>query len=146
MSLSLLISDNSDLDSTYEALAIYARADLWEFRNKYDTALQTLDTLFIKYKYHTIFDEAFYKKAEIYIKKGLNDSAVVFYKKIIAEYPYDILGDDAMYKLAVMYEDVYKDKTKAMDLYEKLMKNYPGSTFVVEARKRFRKLRGDVLN
>ncbi len=146
MDLSLLISDNSDMDSSYDALAIYARADLWEFRNKYDIALKTLDTLFVKYKYHTIFDEAYYKKAEIYIRKGLNDSAVVYYKKIFTEYPYDILADDAMYKLAVLYEDVYKDKTKAMDMYEKLMTIYPGSTYVVEARKKFRKLRGDVLN
>ena len=146
MALSLLISDNSDLDSTYQALAIYSRADLAEFRNKYDLALLTLDTIFIKYKYHSLFDEAYYKKAEIYINKGLNDSAVVYYKKIITEYPYDILGDDAMYALGVMYEDVYKDKAKAMETYEKLMANYPGSTFMVEARKRFRKLRGDVVN
>ncbi len=146
MALSLLISDNSDMDSSYDALRIYSRADLLEFRNKYDDALLTLDTLFKKYKYHSLFDEAYYKKAEIYINKGLNDSAVVYYQKIIAEYPYDILGDDAMYKLAVMYEDIYKDKQKAMDMYEKLMTSYPGSTYVVEARRRFRALRGDVVN
>lgn len=146
MALSLLISDNSDMDSTYQALLIYSRADLLEFRNKNDEALQTLDSLFSKYKYHSLFDEAYYKKAEIYIKKGLNDSAVVYYKKIMTDYTYDILGDDATYKLAVMYEDVYKDKQKAMDTYEKLMTTYPGSTFVVEARKKYRALRGDVLN
>ena len=145
MALSLLISDNSQ-DSSYDALTIYSRADLLEFRNKYDDALKTLDTLFVKFKYHSLFDEAYYKKAEIYTKKGLNDSAVVYYKKIIIEFPYDILGDDATYKLAVMYEDVYKDKQKAMDTYEKLMTNYPGSTYVVEARKRYRALRGDIIN
>jgi len=146
MSLSLLISDNSDMDSTYEALLIYSRADLLEFRNKNDEALKTLDSLFVKYKYHSLFDETYYKKAEIYLKKGLNDSAVVYYKKIMTEYPYDILGDDATYKLAVMYEDVYKDKEKAMETYEKLMTTYPGSTYVVEARKKFRALRGDIVN
>jgi len=145
MALSLLISDNSE-DSSYDALRIYSRADLLEFRNKYDDAIQTLDTLFIKFKYHSLFDEAYYKKAEIYIKKGLNDSAVVYYKKIMTEYPNDILGDDATYNLALMYEEVYKDKQKAMDTYEKLMTTYPGSIYTVEARKRFRTLRGDVVN
>jgi tetratricopeptide (TPR) repeat protein len=146
MALSLLISDNLDNDSSYTALTIYARADLLEFRNKYDDAIKTLDTLFIKYKYHSLFDEAYYKKAEIYIKKGLNDSAVVYYKKIIAEYPDDILGDDATYNLGVMYEEVYHDKTKAMDTYEKLMAKYPDSIYAEEARRRFRALRGDVVN
>jgi tetratricopeptide (TPR) repeat protein len=146
MALSLLISDNVDPDSSYSGLAVYSRADLLEFRNKYYEALKTLDTIFIKYKYHPLFDEAYYKKAEIYIKKGLNDSAVVYYKKIIAEFPYDILGDDATYNLAVMYEEVYHDKQKAMETYEKLMATYPDSTYVVEARRRYRALRGDVVN
>jgi tetratricopeptide (TPR) repeat protein len=146
MALSLLISDNLDNDSSYTALTIYARADLLEFRNKYDAAIKTLDTLFIKYKYHSLFDEAYYKKAEIYIKKGLNDSALVYYKRIIAEYPDDILGDDATYNLGVMYEEVYHDKTKAMDTYEKLMAKYPDSIYAEEARRRFRALRGDVVN
>jgi tetratricopeptide (TPR) repeat protein len=145
MALSLLISDNSQ-DSTYDALLIYSKADLFEFRNNYDSALVTLDSLFIKFKYHSLFDEAYNKKAEIYIKKGLNDSAVAYYKKIITEYPFDILGDDAMYKLAGIYEDVYNDKQKAMDMYEKLMTDYPGSTYVVEARKKYRALRGDIIN
>jgi tetratricopeptide (TPR) repeat protein len=145
MALSLLISDNSE-DSSFDALRIYSRADLLEFRHKYNEAIQTLDTLFIKFKFHSLFDEAYYKKAEIYIKKGLNDSAVVYYKKIMTEYPNDILGDDATYNLAVMYEEVYHDKQQAMDTYEKLMTNYPGSIYVVEARKRFRALRGDAVN
>ena len=93
-----------------------------------------------------MFDEAYYKKAEIYIKKGLNDSAVVYFKKIMTEYPNDVLGDDATFRLAVMYEEVYKDKQQAMDTYEKLMTTYPGSIYVVDARKRYRALRGDAVN
>jgi tetratricopeptide (TPR) repeat protein len=146
MDLSLLISDNSDMDSTYDALGIYSRADLLEFRNKYDEALITLDSLFTKYTYHSLFDEADYKIAEIYVKKGLTDSAVVYYKKVAQNYSYDILADDALFKLAGIYETVYNDKTKAMEYYEKLMANYPGSTYVVEARKKYRTLRGDDVN
>ena len=146
MALSLLLNDNIDTDSTYEGLIMYSAADLYLFRNKTDSALLKLDSLLKKFNYHTLFDEVYFKKAEIYIKKGLNDSAVVYYDKIINEYSYDILGDDATYKLAVMYEDVYKDSKKAMDLYDKLMTNYPGSTYVVDARKRYRVLRGDIVN
>lgn len=146
MDLSLLISDNSDMDSTYDALEIYSRADLLVFRNDYDGALNTLDSLFSKYTYHSLFDEAYFKKAEIYMKKLMPDSAVVYFLKVADTYSYDILADDALFELAGLYESVYDDKTKAMEYYERLMANYPGSTYVVEARKKYRALRGDVLN
>jgi tetratricopeptide (TPR) repeat protein len=146
MALSLLISDNSEADSTYGALSIYSRTDLLVFRNKLDDGLLTLDSLLAKYPNHSLSDEVYYKKAEIYLKKGLNDSAVVYYQKIIDNYWFDILGDDAMFNLAKLYEESYKDTKKAMDIYEKLMTTYPGSTYAVEARKRYRALRGDVVN
>ncbi|NTU70168.1 tetratricopeptide repeat protein, partial [bacterium] len=144
MALSLLISDNIDPDSTYEGLRMYSKADLYVFRNKTDSAIIMLDSLLQKFSYHPLNDEVYFKKAEIYAQKGLYDSAVVYYQKVFTDYSYDILADDATFKLAVMYEEVYKDSKKAMDLYDKLMTNYPGSTYVVEARKRYRALRGDV--
>lgn len=146
MELSLLINDNSDLDSTYDALLLFAKANLYEFRNKYDSALFQLDSLFIKYSYHTLFDEAYFKKAQIYYKKGLIDSAIANYNQIILKYSFDILADDATYKLALIYENVNKDKVKAMELYQIIMTSYPGSTYVVEARKKYRLLRGDIVN
>ena len=146
MELSLLINDNSEIDSTYKALGMYARADLLIFRNKLDDGLLTLDSLLAKYPNHSLSDEVYYKKADVYIKKGLNDSAVTCYQKIIDYYWYDILGDDAMFKLAALYEDVYKDSKKALDMCEKLMTTYPGSTYSVEARKKYRALRGDSVN
>ncbi|MDB5233044.1 MAG: hypothetical protein JWR44_37, partial [Hymenobacter sp.] len=36
-----------------------------------------------------------------------------------------------------------KDKVKAQELYNRVITKYPGSIYVAEARKRFRKLRGD---
>lgn len=146
MELSLLISDNSETDSTYMALGMYAGADLLIFRNKPDDGLLTLDSLLAKYPNHSLSDEVYYKKADVYLKKGLNDSAVVYYQKIIDKYWFDILGDDAMFRLAALYEDVYKDSKKAMDMCEKLMTIYPGSTYAVEARKKYRALRGDAVN
>jgi len=146
MELSLLINDNSEIDSTYKALGMYARADLLIFRNKLDDGLLTLDSLLAKYPNHSLSDEVYYKKADVYIKKGLNDSAVTCYQKIIDYYWYDILGDDAMFKLAALYEDVYKDSKKALDMCEKLMTTYPGSTYSVEAGSKYRALRGDSVN
>ena len=93
-----------------------------------------------------IFDEAYFTKARIYYTKGLIDSAIANYNPVILKYPFDILADDATYKLAVIYENVNKDKVKAMELYQIIMTSYPGSTYVVEARKKYRLLRGDIVN
>lgn len=143
LSLSLLISDNIDADSSTDALQMFARADLWVFQNKDLNALQTLDSLTKKFLSHPLTDEVFYKKYEIYLKKKNIDSAAFFLNKIVEDYPYDILADDALFRLAGLYKDSYKDSNKAMAFYEKLIRDYPGSIYVVESRKNFRKLRGD---
>jgi outer membrane protein assembly factor BamD (BamD/ComL family) len=41
---------------------------------------------------------------------------------------------------------VFADITKAKELYEKILFDYPGSLYTTEARKRFRTLRGDMIN
>lgn len=145
MELSLLISDNISTDSSYDALAMYARADLLQFRNKLDDALLVLDSFPAKFPSHSLADEVLYKKAKIFVLKGLYDSAVVYYKAIIEGYSYDILGDDAIFDLAKLYEEKYKDKALAMKYYEKLITEFPGSIYTIEARKRYRTLRGDTL-
>jgi len=45
--------------------------------------------------------------------------------------------------MAKLYENELDDKELAKDLYKSIITNYSGSVFVDEARKRFRKLRGD---
>ena len=48
-----------------------------------------------------------------------------------------------MYYLAQLYEHQLNDVEKAKALYEKLFIDYSDSTFAIEARKRYRELRGD---
>ena len=146
LSLALLISDNMGYDSTMDALTLYSRADLLSYRNKNDEALTVLDSLTMEYPGHTLTDEAWYKAAQIYdVKRDwkMEDS---LYTRIYTEFAEDILADDALFQKAKLYENKFIDKAKAMDLYQDLLTKYPGSLFVVEARKRFRALRGDVLN
>ena len=68
------------------------------------------------------------------------------YQEIINEWAYDILADDALYRQAKIHDDILHDSAKAMELYEKILLEHNGSIFTVEARKRYRALRGDNLN
>ena len=146
LELSLLISDNIEEDSVTLPLSMYAKADLLEFRNRDQDALAVLDSILILYPMHSIDDNVLYKKAEINSKNGKFDVAATFYSEIIEKYPYDLLADDALFNLAGLYENQLNDKSKAMQLYEKILTQYPGSLYVVDARKHFRALRNDAVN
>jgi outer membrane protein assembly factor BamD (BamD/ComL family) len=50
-----------------------------------------------------------------------------------------------MFLLASIQEENLQDKEQAKNLYNQFLVKYPGSIYVAEARKRFRKLRGDSL-
>ncbi len=146
MELSLLINDNMDYDSTYTALSVYSKAELYLFRHEPDSAGFLLDSLYSRYPYHPIADEILFKKAQIELSKGNFNGAETLLQQIITTYPYDILADNALFLEATLYEEHLEDPDKARQLYQRLMLDYPGSLFVVEARKRYRELRGDVVN
>jgi len=143
MELSLLISDNMDSDSTYKALGLFAKADLLIYRNEDDEALRVLDSIQLLYPYHALSDDVLYRKADIMLKRGHFSSADSLLEEVVERYPYDILADNALFKRAQLQETTFGDKEKAMELYKKLLTDYPGSLFVVEARKKYRELRGD---
>jgi len=146
MELSLLIGDNIEEDSLTTPLQMYARADLLEFRNRDAEAMAVLDSVISTYPLHSIIDDVLFKKAEIEVKNGRYQPASSYYTEILEKYPYGLLADDAMYNLAGLFETQLNDKSKAMQLYEKILTQYPGSLYVVDARKHFRALRKDPVN
>jgi len=146
MTLSLVISDNTAFDTTTDALTMYANADLLNFRNLKKDALLTLDSILLKFPSHTLYDDALFKKAEILASLRRFTEADSLYGKVVAGFPTGVLSDDALFRRAQLQEKFLNDNSTAMQLYEELLKNYPGSTFVVEARKRYRALRGDKVN
>lgn len=143
MELSLMIEDNIAEDSISEPLLMYARADLLVFRNQLSQAVEVLDSIEKKFPSHPINDDVLFKKAEIAEKEMNFSLAGKYYTELVQGYPTDLLADDAIFRLAVLYETRLNDKAKAMELYQSILKNYSDSLYVVEARKRFRALRGE---
>jgi pentatricopeptide repeat protein len=143
LSLSLFISENYDADSGTVALGLYSRADMLEFRNENELALKTLDSIPMAFASHPILDEALFKKAQIKMKQGKYDEADTLLGTLVKDFPSDILADKALMTRGRLNEDQFGNKEKAMKYYEDLMTKYPGSIYAVDARKRFRFLRGD---
>ncbi|OKL40775.1 tetratricopeptide repeat protein [Pontibacter flavimaris] len=146
MDLSLLITDNTGLDTSTVAMEEYAAIDLLIFQNKLPEALVALDGLLQKYPGHSLTDEIYFQKANIYERMGEFNLAVESLQQIVGNPQYDILSDDALYRMAYIYEENLNDKAKAQELYNELLVKHQGSVYAAEARKRFRNLRGDKLN
>ncbi len=144
--LSLLIMDNTGLDSTETAMKEYSNAELLLFQNKKYEAIDTLKHLYQKYQKHSLSDEILWLTAKTYMKLDSNQQALATLQTLTAKFGVDILGDDALFATAKLYQEKLNDKDEAMKLYQQLMEKYPGSIFVAESRKRFRLLRGDVVN
>ncbi len=146
LNLSMMISDALAVDTNEAPLLIFARADLLAFQNKDNEAITSLDSINTLYPNHALADDILYKKAQIALKHADYTKAAVYYDTIIKKFGDDILGDDALFKLADITENQFKETDKAKEMYQQLLEKYPASLYVVEARKRFRKLRGDSIN
>ncbi|MBC5994190.1 tetratricopeptide repeat protein [Pontibacter cellulosilyticus] len=146
MDLSLLITDNTGLDTSTVAMEEYAAIDLLVFQNKLPEAITALDAMLKKYQGHSLTDEIYFQKANIHERMGAFDKALENLNKIVSNPQNDILSDDALFRMAYIYEESLKDKEKAQQLYNDFLVKHQGSIYMAEARKRFRKLRGDSIN
>jgi tetratricopeptide (TPR) repeat protein len=146
MQLSLMIRDNSMEDSTQTALNKYAKADLMAFQLKNKEAIVAFEEISLNHKGEKIEDEVLLKLGELYEKTEQYAKAEASYLKLIEFYNDDILADDAHFRLAKLYQNKLQQPDKAKELYEQIIFNFADSIFFVEARKKYRLLRGDELN
>ncbi len=146
LDLSLIITDALGVDSNEVPLSMFASAELLILQHQYDRAIARLDSINSLFSEHTLGDDIYFKKAEIYKQTYRYADAVKMYQNIVEFFPNELYGDDALFKEAELYERYLNDKEKAKILYEEILTKYPGSIYVVEARKRYRELRGDIIN
>lgn len=150
LDLSMRIKENIAFDSVGHALKQYALTELLLYQNKTSEALENLDKIKqgtthdgIAYANQTIFDDVYWLEANIRMQQGEFEKALSLLKKIQDEHGEDILADDAYFLQGEIYERQLKDNEKAKEIYREFLNQYPGSVYAAEARKRYRKLRGD---
>jgi len=146
LDLKLLISDNKYEDSTRTALKLYAKSDLYTFQNKTDKAISILDKILAEHKGESIIDQALYQQAKLYEKKKLFNKAEANYLLIIKDFREEILIDDALYHLAELYNTFLSKTEDAKANYERIIFEHEDSIYFIDARKKFRMLRGDPIN
>ena len=141
MKLSLLISDNLNLDTTNTALLLYAKSELFFEQKKYQLCLDKLNEIENDYPNHMLIDEVLFKKFNLFVKTKEYKKALESLEKICSTYYYDILYDDALFYQAELHELVFKDNLKAQQKYEEVLLKTPNSIFVNKAREKYQSLR-----
>lgn len=138
LSLSVLITENTP-DSIYAPLMSYARADLLLFQNKDAAATAVLDSISKVFPKHTLNDDILMLRSDIAVKHRDYTTALSYLKEVYEKYDKDVLADDAVFKTANIYDTYLKKPEEAAKFYEKLIMDYPGSTYIQTARQRLQK-------
>lgn len=143
MQLSIFITDNLGLDSNLRAMQKFANADLLIAQRKFDEAFYLLDSLSNLFPYHSLADDILLRRAQAFEEQGKWNDAIKEYEHILEKHKGSIYADDALYQIAVIHDKHLLDLEKAATYYFQLMKEFRGSVFVTEARKRFRELQSE---
>jgi len=146
LDLSVFIMDNMGLDTSAAAMNLFAQADLLIFQNRTNDAYAMLDELEKQFPGHALADDILYRRGQIEYKRRNYEKAAEYWEKVLEDFSTDILADNALFYLADLYETYLNQPDKARQYYQTIIVDFAGSLYTVEARKRFRKLRGDFIN
>ena len=139
----LLISDNTVADSTQTALKQFAKGDYLLYQNRNQEATAKFQAILKSFKGQEIEAVTLLRLGKIHEKQGEYNLALSQYQNIIAQHGDGIYMDEALYFSAEIYNNKLQQPEKAKPLYEKIIFNHQDSIYFVEARKKYRQLRGD---
>jgi tetratricopeptide (TPR) repeat protein len=139
----LLINDNTVADSTQTALKEFAKGDYLLYQNRNKEAIAQFQSILQKYKGQEIEAVTLLRLGKIYEKTGDYNLALSQYQEITDHHSDGIYIDEALFFSAEIFNKKLEIPEKAKPLYEKIIFNHQDSIYFVEARKSFRKLRGD---
>lgn len=139
MTLSLIIGDNLEYDTTGTELGRLSRADFKIYQHKEDQALIILDSICANGN-EISKPHALYRIAEIKEKRKEHALADSLYLQIVNEFPDSYMSDDALMRAATIEHHELKDRESAKNHYEQLIDQYPTSLYTAQAKKNYRKL------
>ncbi len=144
LDLHLLINDHNKNDTLNIALKKYAKADHLAFMNKNKEAIKILDSILNNHPVDKIIDDTLYFQAKLYELEMNNLLAKKNYLRIINNLKESIFIDDALFNLAKLELNSFDNAKNASMYFEQIIFNHADSIHYIEAKKKYRKLRGDI--
>lgn len=139
----LLINDNTVADSSQTALKQFAKGDYLLYQNRNQEAIAQFQQILKSFKGQEIEAVTLLRLGRLYEKLGDNTLALAQYQDIIDHHSDGIYIDEALYFSAEIYNKQLQQPDKAKALYEKIIFAHQDSIYFVDARRKFRELRGD---
>ncbi len=136
--LSLFINNIREEDTIGFDLRKFAKADLYTYQNKYDSALLLLNKIEADPAGMLSVEYTYYKKGLLYSKLNEYKKADSVYTILISHYPESIKTDNALFNKAIIQQDKFGNFEEAKRLYLILMTDYPESIYAGRARKKYR--------
>jgi tetratricopeptide (TPR) repeat protein len=126
-----------------EALKRYASGRLLLMQHEWTRAIEEMDRAVAAAPKSSLADDALFGRAQA--QEGLDNvaDAMTSLLQIIAQYPDGTHADRALFHAAELAERKLGDRQKAVELYTRLLTDYPVSTFINPSRVRIRALRGE---
>ncbi len=138
--LSLFIENMREEDTIGFVLRKFARADLYAYQGKYDSAMIFLNKIEDDPAGIYSLEYALYRKANLYSKLNNFIKADSVYNALISYYPESIKADNALFERAQLQQLQLNNNEEALKLYLILMTDYPESIYAGKARKNYRML------
>jgi tetratricopeptide (TPR) repeat protein len=138
--LELLLLLDANMADSAGALLSFARAEYANAQNQTSAAVDTLENLLKYFPESNISPQALFSLGNLYAGQQKFDAAIARFRKILSDYAASVVGDRALLRLAEVHETGLRDLRQAQSLYEQLLKDYPQSLFLEEARRRAREL------
>jgi len=134
----VVISENQSLDRYL--LSVFTQALLEELQGQLDSAILKLEKI-ISAKSANLSDKAQFEKAEIYRKEKKFSSSLEALRELIEKYPQSFYCAKAQKLIGDIFCYDLEDKPKAIQAYEKVLKDYGRSLFVDEVREKLKELK-----
>ena len=143
LELSVLITDNYNMDTSETAMKLFSYADMLSAQQQYDLAIEFYDSILNNFQNHSLNDEIIYRKAKISLKQNQYNQAINQLIALVNNYPNSILLDNSLFLIGCIYQENLKEMDSAKEYFKTLLFEHPGSLYISDARKRYRKLAGN---
>lgn len=125
-------------------LAFFARGEALIRRRAYAEAKEVFIAVSRSARTTGLSSRARLRSSDMSLHVGDVRGCIALLDSIVRTMPEDPNRDIAHFRLAETYERHLRDRVRALELYESFLLRHPSSLLTEEARKRVRRLRGDV--
>ncbi|MEK7397970.1 MAG: tetratricopeptide repeat protein, partial [Candidatus Poribacteria bacterium] len=121
-----------------DLLKTYSSLDRVKESGDYENALLGYSSAIKKFSKNDLTDRIQLEIGEILTLKGKYDESIKAYEVLVSSG--GEFAPEAQFRIAVIYSQKLKDNQRAVDAYAKLIKDYPDSMLVADARKQLQRL------